>query len=270
MKKSEERLRFAFGENWLRFVERLDEKTVAAAETSLRSMLGSGRLDGRKFLDVGSGSGLFSLAARRLGAAVRSFDYDERSVACTEGVKRKFYAGDAHWTVERGSVLDDQFMAGLGTFDVVYSWGVLHHTGDMWRALDNATRRVAEGGKLFIALYNDQGWRSRGWRAVKRLYNALPPALRFLVLWPAFARIWGPTIVRDTLRGAPRSTWSAYGGPRGMSPWHDVVDWVGGYPFETASPEAVLKFCAERGFSPLRTRTVGSGYGCNEFVLEKR
>lgn len=268
--KSEERLRFAFGENWLRFAAVLDEKAVAAAESSLRSMLGLERLDGRRFLDIGSGSGLFSLAARRLGASVRSFDYDEHSVACTESVKRRFFPDDARWIVERGSVLDEKFLDGLGTFDVVYAWGVLHHTGDMWTALDNAAKRVADGGRLFIALYNDQGWRSRVWRAVKRLYNALPPALRFLVLWPAFARIWGPTILRDFIRGTPGRTWSSYGGPRGMSPWRDVVDWVGGYPFEVASPEAVLEFLRERRLSPIRTKTAGSGYGCNEFVLEKR
>ncbi len=268
--QAEEKLRFAFGENWLQFAESLDEPAVAAAEASLRSMLGVGRLDGRRFLDIGSGSGLFSLAARRLGAAVRSFDYDEHSVSCTAGVKRRFFPNDAQWTVERGSALDGRFLSGLGTFDVVYAWGVLHHTGDMWSALDNATQRVAEGGMLFIALYNDQGWRSRAWRAVKRLYNALPPALRFIVLWPAFARIWGPTLARDCFRGAPLRTWRAYGGPRGMSPWRDVVDWVGGYPFEVASPEAVLRFCRERRLFPVRTQTVGSGWGCNEFVFEKR
>ena len=189
-------------------------------------------------------------------------------MACTEGVKKRFFPGDARWIVERGSALDERYLAGLGTFDVVYSWGVLHHTGAMWPALDNAARLVAPGGKLFIALYNDQGWPSRVWLAVKRLYNALPPALRFLVLWPAFARMWGPTLAKDMLRGAPRRTWGAYA--RGMSPWRDVVDWVGGYPFEVASPEAVLLFCRERGLFPLRTRTVGAGYGCNEFVLEKR
>ena len=268
MNESEERLRFAFGENWLRFAESLDEKAVAAAETSLASMLGLERLDGRRFLDIGSGSGLFSLAARRLGARVHSFDYDESSVACTDGVKRRFFPNDAAWTVERGSVLDTRYLEGLGTFDVVYAWGVLHHTGDMWKAIDNAAQRVADGGRLFIALYNDQGWSSRVWHAVKRLYNGLPPALRFLVLWPAFVRIWGLTIAKDFLRGDPRRTWRDY--PRGMSPWRDVVDWVGGYPFEVASPEAVLEFCRERRLHLVRTVSVGSGYGCNEFVLEKR
>lgn len=270
MSSSQDKLRFAFGKNWLRFAETLDSKAIAAAEFSLKSMLGLERLDGRRFLDIGSGSGLFSLAARRLGAEVHSFDYDHHSVVCTQSVKEKFFPGDSHWTVERGSVLDPEYLEELGTFDVVYAWGVLHHTGDMWPAVDNAARRVADGGRLFIALYNDQGWKSLAWRVVKKLYNALPRPLRFLILWPAFLRIWGPTLIKDALKGSPLRTWKSYGGPRGMSPWRDVVDWVGGYPFEVASHDAVLKFCAKRRLHPLRTQTVGAGYGCNEYVLEKR
>ena len=56
---------------------------------------------------------------------------------------------------------------------------------------------------------------------------------------------------------------------RGMSRWHDVVDWIGGYPFEVASPEAVVDFCRARGFSLLRLKTCGRKMGCNEFVFER-
>src|ERR1044072_5239228 len=102
-------------------------------------MLEVDNLLGKKFLDVGSGSGLFSLAARRLGAQVHSFDYDPQSVACTGELRRRYFPDDLHWVVQQGSVLDQGYLASLGSFDVVYAWGVLHHTGAMWRALDNIT-----------------------------------------------------------------------------------------------------------------------------------
>src|SRR4051812_49312550 len=135
-------------------------------------MLGVTTLAGQRFLDVGSGSGLFSLAARRLGASVHSFDYDPQSVACTAQLKKRFFATDGSWKVERGSALDPVYLKSLGEFDIVYSWGVLHHTGQMWKALDLVGGPVKKGGKLFIALYNDQGWRSRFWWRVKKTYCA--------------------------------------------------------------------------------------------------
>src|SRR5262245_21597260 len=98
--------RFEFGANWSRFLRQLHESRIGQAEASLRSMLRSDRLDGKRFLDAGSGSGLFSLAARRLGASVHSFDYDPQSVACTEELRRRYFADDARWRVEAGSVLD--------------------------------------------------------------------------------------------------------------------------------------------------------------------
>jgi 2-polyprenyl-6-hydroxyphenyl methylase/3-demethylubiquinone-9 3-methyltransferase len=52
-----------------------------------------------------------------------------------------------------------------------------------------------------------------------------------------------------------------------MSPWRDVVDWVGGYPFEVAKPEAIFKFYQRRGFTMVDLNTCGGGHGCNEFVF---
>lgn len=138
--------RFAFGANWSRFLRALDEERIGRAEASVKEMLGLERLDGMRFLDAGSGSGLFSLAARRLGAQVHSFDYDPQSVACTAELKRRYFANDPAWVVERGSVLDRDYLSRLGRFDIVYSWGVLHHTGAMWQALENVAPLVAGGG----------------------------------------------------------------------------------------------------------------------------
>jgi len=269
-RRSAER-RFGFGRNWARFLKRVDDGRIRRAERSLARMLEVDDLAGRSFLDIGSGSGLFSLAARRLGAKVHSFDYDPQSVACTEELRRRFRADDdpADWHVEQGSALDRDYLASLGPFDVVYSWGVLHHTGAMREAMDAVTACVRPGGVLYVALYNDQGKTSARWRRLKRLYNALPRFLRFLVLWPAFLRLWGPTMIRDLVRLRPCHTWRHYDSVRGMSAWRDVVDWVGGYPFEVATPEAVTAFYAERGLGLVRLNDCGTGHGCNEFVFRR-
>src|SRR3712207_1360016 len=170
--------RFEFGENWSRFLELLDDGRIARAEESLKTMLEVESLEGKSFLDIGSGSGLFSLAARRLGARVHSFDYDPQSVACTMELRRRFFPEDSDWKVEEGSALDAEFVSSLGKFDVVYSWGVLHHTGQMWKALENVDALVAPGGKLYIAIYNDTGTQSARWKWIKRTYNRLPRFLR--------------------------------------------------------------------------------------------
>jgi 2-polyprenyl-3-methyl-5-hydroxy-6-metoxy-1,4-benzoquinol methylase len=260
--------RFEFGKNWSRFLTRLDEQRIAAAEASLKQMLEVEDLEGARFLDIGCGSGLFSLAARRLGAVVYSFDYDPQSVACTGELKQRYFPGDVLWTVEEGSALDEGYLAGLGQFDVVYSWGVLHHTGQMWKALDLVAPLVADEGKLFIAIYNDRGGASRRWAAIKRLYNHSPAPIRALLvltIGAAFQMREGLSRLARLQNPFPRRTEIRV---RGMSTWHDLVDWVGGYPFEVAKPEAIFDFYRARGFVLQRLLT-DRGHACNEYVFQK-
>lgn len=263
---------FAFGDNWRQFLEVLDEDRIAAAEKSLQEMLEQSSLEGASFLDIGSGSGLFSLAARRLGARVHSLDVDRESVACTRELKKRFYPDDDNWRVEKASVLDRGHMQQLGEFDVVYSWGVLHHTGSMWEALDNAAVPVADGGLLWVAIYNDQGMKSRIWRKVKRLYNRLPSWSRPLLVFTVGTWLEARALPGRLLRKKHPFPWLAQGEgdarTQAMSRWRDLVDWVGGYPFEVARPEEIFDFFRERGFVLQRLRT-DSGHGNNEFVFRR-
>lgn len=261
--------KFEFGKNWSKFLNELNENRIHIAENTLIEKLASNNLEGKKFLDVGCGSGLFSLAARRLGAQVVSFDYDQDSVNCAQTLKHRFFPHDTSWFIYDGSALDHDFLKSLGQFDIVYSWGVLHHTGNMWKALALVDDLVSPQGKLFISLYNDQGRTSRLWLRIKKIYNNFPPPLRFLILFPCFIRLWGPSFLRDVFKGQSLYTWKNYSSDRGMSPWRDVVDWVGGYPFEVSKPEEIFNFFRERGYLLRSLKTMGGGLGCNEFVFTK-
>lgn len=262
--------RFAFGENWQRFLSVLDEDRIRTAESSLREMLRVGDLRDRTFLDVGCGSGLFSLAARRLGAEVTSFDRDAQSIACTTELRRRFGSGDdSSWKIQSGDVLDAPFLAALGQWDVVYAWGVLHHTGALWTALGNTADLVKPGGTLFISIYNDQGMWSRCWLMLKKLYvSSTFGRITATALGTAYFVLAGLKADLVRLRN-PLTSYRNYRKNRGMSIWHDWIDWFGGYPFEVARPADIVDFYVERGFVLITLRTVGGSLGTNQFVFRR-
>lgn len=268
---SDDKQRFAFGANWARFLTVLDEDRILEAERSLREMLGIETLAGKRFLDIGSGSGLFSLAARRLGAKVQSFDYDPQSVACTTELRRRYFSGDGDWHVEQGSALDAAYMQTLGEFDIVYSWGVLHHTGSMWLGIENAIGRVARGGQLFIAIYNDQGIKSHIWWLVKYLYNKLPRPLNAVYAYSLGLLANLLNIIKYTLKFKPMVAISPllnYKKRRGMSMMHDLIDWMGGFPFEFARYDLLEEYMSVRGFDLLRGKRATS-QACHELVFRE-
>ncbi len=260
--------RFQFGANWKAFLSTINEERIHEAEESLKKMLGVDILVGKKFLDIGSGSGLFSLAAKRLGASVHSFDFDPQSVACTRELKRRFFNGDNGWCIEEGSVLDERYMASLGVFDIVYSWGVLHHTGEMNTALENAMIPVSDDGYMFIAIYNDQDLFSQLWQKIKKIYNLnkfgkvmiCSSIIPFLVLQCV--------LIGLIKYKNPIGYFLNYKKKRGMSVFHDWIDWLGGYPFEVAKPEVIFNYFKKQGYALVNMITTNR-LGCNEFVFKK-
>jgi len=266
------RQRFAFGENWSNFLHTLDEERIMEADRSLKQMLEIESLKGKRFIDVGSGSGLFSLAARRLGAEVFSFDYDPQSVACTQELKHRFFPDDQAWVIEEGSALDNNYLAGLGQFDVVYSWGVLHHTGEMWQAIGNVSRLCKANSLLFIAIYNNMGGASQRWTKIKKTYCQLPQwgkvSFALMVMIPILVR----SFMIYAIQGKGIEFFSekyTYKTKSGMSWWYDQIDWIGGYPYEDAKPEEIFRFLYKKGFLLRNMTTCGGGIGCNQFVFQK-
>lgn len=264
--------RFQFGDNWKAFLSTLDEDRIRIATNSLKEMLRLNELSGKTFLDVGCGSGLFSLAARRLGAAVHSLDYDPQSVACANELKRRYFPVDPSWKVEEGSALDPGYMNGLGQFDIVYSWGVLHHTGHMREGIDLASKSVKEGGLFFIAIYNDQGGASKRWLMVKRIYNQLPLIMRPIWVFIIASFFEFKYALVRLIRGKnplPFHDWAQKKKERGMSVWHDWVDWIGGLPFEVAKPEEIIVPLQKQGFLLQNITTSAGGLACNQYIFKR-
>jgi len=189
-------------------------------------------------------------------------------VECTRELKKRFARETSDWIVDQASALDRTFLQGLGQFDVTYSWGVLHHTGDMWTALENVAGLVKPGGQLWISIYNDQGEASHIWKLVKRSYNkSIVGKILVLALGVPFltARSFVADLVR--LRNPLSRYWQS--GRRGMVASSDTFDWLGGWPFEVAKPEQIFEFYAQHGFTLRRLRTCAGRAGCNEFLFTR-
>ena len=260
---------FAFGQNWASYSTIIDDARVAQAERGLVRLLGKEVLAGKSFLDVGCGSGLHAVAAARLGAArIVALDLDPVAVETARAVLRQL-APQIPSDVRQLSVFA-LAPETCGCFDVVYSWGVLHHTGAMHEALQRAAQTVTPGGHFAFALYHRT--RMCGfWRREKRWYAAASPRAQRAAraIYTMLLRL------RFGLTGGDFRTYVAnYQSQRGMEFGHDVHDWMGGYPYESISAPEGETFMRGLGFAHVRSftspLTIGLfGSGCDEYVYRR-
>jgi 2-polyprenyl-6-hydroxyphenyl methylase/3-demethylubiquinone-9 3-methyltransferase len=254
--------RFAFGENWRNFSKRLTNKDYLNAKKSVRELVGD--LSGKTVLDIGCGSGLFSIAASALGAKkVVGFDYDPQCVFTAKDMLEHIRPWDSKIKADSiefsaNSILNDNLP--FEPADLVYSWGVLHHTGDMYKAFEASARLVAKKGTLAIAIYNKH-FTSPVWKMIKYTYVKSPAIIKKLLVWLVLI-VKVPAVMLTSRR-------NPFSKERGMSYYTDIVDWVGGFPYEYASSGEIIQFFEQRGFKLKKLVKTQGFTGCNEFVFER-
>jgi 2-polyprenyl-6-hydroxyphenyl methylase/3-demethylubiquinone-9 3-methyltransferase len=252
---------FSFGRNWKSYSRFVSEASVKGAEQDISDWLGPDAVKGKSVVDIGCGSGIHSLCFHRLGAQrLLSLDVDPYSVECADRFRRE--AGEpATWQVLHSSILDNAVRE-IGAFDIVYSWGVLHHTGQMWAAIDNASRLAKpQNSRLWISLYAKGPTYPRHLK-IKTLYNRGPWLLKHAMVTAFLLRRW----YRSHKHGKKLRDWFWHG--RGMNAYHDAVDWLGGLPYEVASVEEVKTFLAERGWILERVHEVPEGQ-CSVYLFRR-
>jgi SAM-dependent methyltransferase len=261
---------FAFGKNWASYARRVEDAEIESAEAGLVRLLGPDGVRGRSFLDIGCGSGLHALAALRLGASrVEAVDIDADSTKTASSLLSARAPADAIWSARTRSAFELDPVKD-GTFDVVYAWGVLHHTGAMKEAVAAAARMVAPAGVFCVALYGKTPFCGL-WKVEKRLYAGSSPSLQ-----RAARRAYTLGMrARFLATGRDFGSYVAqYRTARGMDFEHDVHDWLGGYPYESVAPHAMRAHLTDLGFARVRefvTRRIGLfGTGCDEYVYQRR
>jgi 2-polyprenyl-6-hydroxyphenyl methylase/3-demethylubiquinone-9 3-methyltransferase len=254
-------MKFSFGENWKSFSDKaLTDKRIREARHAFAELTNGIELKNKKFMDIGFGQGLALFLCAEYGALAHGIDIDP---ICNDAITstHRFFASLSRPITQVASILDEKFVddqQALGGYDVVHSWGVLHHTGDMKRAFKNIARLVKPGGYLMIAIYN-KSWTSPIWKAVKIIYNQVPSLLQYAMVWVLYLL----NFLREPFLKKKRNIASS----RGMELFHEIRDWLGGYPYEYATREEVLRAFAEHGFVKVKVIPSVGWTGCNQFVL---
>jgi SAM-dependent methyltransferase len=258
--EDENTISFSFGENWQNYLGSVSDQEIDEAKKDIEKWLGLDSVSGKTVIDIGCGSGIHSLAFYLLGAKkICSFDYDKLSVAAAKTLWEK-EGKPSNWRIYQGSILDQESIESLGKFDIVYSWGVLHHTGAMWDALDKSIGLIMEGGVLWVSLYV-AGPRYIQDLKLKKKYNASSEwGKRWMI------GKWVGVLMLSRLRHLQNPfTWNQSRG-RGMNVYHDIIDWLGGLPYEVASEDAVLRFARENDLVLERIKVKNEG-ACSIYVF---
>ena len=265
--------RFRFGNNWKDFVDNnLNEESVKHAISCTKNILDESKIDlkDKTVIDIGCGSGLFSLVALELGAKfVTSFDFDPDSVICTKNLLRSRNFDEKNYKCIEGNILDVDFINNLGKYDLVYSWGVLHHTGELYQALKNATLLVENDGLIFISLYQKTIFDPL-WKIEKKFFSSSSKNIQLVI-----CKIWIILLkILYTLKGKSfKKIVSNYFMKRGMNFYNDLYDWLGGYPYEGIDTKDCIKFFSKLGFINIllkkRSKYYAISSGCNEYIFSK-
>ena len=256
-------MRFSFGKNWQGYSKvALNPERIEQGRQALKDLLAGIPLINQSFLDIGFGQGLTAHLASQMGAKVTGVDIDLDNIDAAKNIQLKMGIASP-LDLRIGSILDGKIvdqLRQLGTWNVVHSWGVLHHTGNMDLAVKNAASLVAQDGYFVCAIYN-RHWSSLPWLFIKWFYNLLPAigqqlmvSLFYPIIYLAKWLVTGKN-PKDKLRG--------------MDFFFDVVDWVGGYPYEYASCEEFRKLVEPLGFKCIKEIPAEVPTGCNEFVFKR-
>jgi SAM-dependent methyltransferase len=263
---------FEFGKNWKSFSDSaLTTERVDRARLDFHNLMQGVPLSGKTFLDIGFGQGLALCLARECGAFAYGNDIDPKCVEALNSTVRFFPELDPNSIpLVVGSILDDTVAEELrqippvqdaGGFDLVHSWGVLHHTGAMKRAIEQAASFVRPGGHLIIAIYNTH-WTSPIWYYIKRAFVVAPPLVQRILI----ALFYPLLLVAKTIvtRQNPLKK------ERGMDFYHDVNDWIGGFPYEHARAHEINVMLNALGFRLERSVPAEVPTGCNQFVFRRQ
>lgn len=265
---------FSFGKNWQQFLKKVTPERIEEAKKSLSDFLGEETIKDKTFIDIGCGSGLFSLAAVLLGSKnVVSIDIDDFSLECATYLKKEF-APQASWNIIKSSALDEKLLLSLGQFDIVYSWGVLHHTGDMYRAFNNAMSLVRPSGLLFLAIYNKFSisdgimqsifvGTSNFWLKIKYLYNkgGFSTKKIIIVLYYIYYLLISILTLNNPFKRNKKLR-------RAMDFHINVIDWLGGYPYEYATSDELIKYFAKSGFFCVNIQSART-LGCHQILFRR-